>query len=160
MSRNTSLIPYASNRLGVFWRHHYPNRDVVSLESVTEVSCGLAWFESDLPVGNWLGDSHQSSWGSSPLDRFKIPLDQLPDASQQLAMARKIGHRGVTSGPKRKPFIKTNEFQTGMELRSRVGGRAKIIIHSQSVGLEGMDQCGFQSNFLVSAAVRKIWTKL
>jgi hypothetical protein len=44
-------------------------------------------------------------------------LDQLPDASQQLAMAQKIGHRGVTSGWKQKPFMKTNKFQTGMELQ-------------------------------------------
>jgi hypothetical protein len=70
-------------------------------------------------------------------------------------MAQKIGHHGVTSGRTRQPFFKTNEFQTGMELQSQVGGQAKKSIHSQSVGLEGTDQCGFQSNFPVSGVVKK-----
>jgi hypothetical protein len=61
-----------------------------------------------------------------------------------------------------KPFIKNNEFQTGMELQSRVGGGGPKINnnHSQRVGLEGTDECGFQTNFPVSVAVKRELTKL
>jgi hypothetical protein len=34
------------------------------------------------------------------------------------------------------------------------------IIYSQSIGLEGMDQCGVQNDFPVSVAVKRELTKL